>query len=530
LYADFEEAINGFFAMVGDFIKNADWKDIGHQIGKMMQMLLGMIVEGIKQAPGIIWEGMKNIFNFVVEWGPEILGAAFDLVVGIFGGLFDGVVEAGAQFFKDLPGHLANFGGWISGGLAGMWQNFSDWIGGIWNAAMDWLPWSDKNSADNLVKDYLSGNTNINLADKNSNVLMAAYTKALESKKSADSGYETALQKYNSHLMLYGADSDITKFSKVAVDTYSQTAARATRAVHSISDQLNSMGITVPGVGIAANAAATPAMTSATLAQPPSISSASTVTGNNIPNATPAQIASAKSTIMQAASITGIDSAFMLAMANRESSFDADVVNAKSNATGLFQFVGETWNNMYAKYGKQYGLVNDRTDPRSNAIMAGLLTKDNTATLTSLLGRKPTNEELYLAHFAGPDTAAKIIRGNEASPNAIADGIRQSFIDNNPTIFTPGASYAKIYRSLTHDMNDDAIGQWASVSPVPPSVPNAATPPTRNESVVYVERAPENKAGGQSIPSARPPYRPPDDIPMGGDDVAVAAMNSLRGV
>jgi hypothetical protein len=50
--------------------------------------------------------------------------------------------------------------------------------------------------------------------------------------------------------------------------------------------------------------------------------------------------------------------------------------------------------------------------------MAGVLTQSNSFKLTGLIGRRPTDSELYMAHFMGVSGAAKLIANAEDNPQA----------------------------------------------------------------------------------------------------------------
>jgi hypothetical protein len=43
-----------------------------------------------------------------------------------------------------------------------------------------------------------------------------------------------------------------------------------------------------------------------------------------------------------------------------------------------------------------------RKDPTANALMGGVVTQKNAIELAKRIGRKPTEDELYVAHFFGP--------------------------------------------------------------------------------------------------------------------------------
>ena len=48
-----------------------------------------------------------------------------------------------------------------------------------------------------------------------------------------------------------------------------------------------------------------------------------------------------------------------------------------------------------------------RSDPSASAMMAGAFTRANADQLQSAIGRAPSEGELYIAHFLGPDGAGK---------------------------------------------------------------------------------------------------------------------------
>ena len=140
---------------------------------------------------------------------------------------------------------------------------------------------------------------------------------------------------------------------------------------------------------------------------------------------------------------TGVSFEYLLATAQRESALDPAAKARTSSATGLFQFVEQTWLATVKADGAQHGLaahaeaittrpdgtltVADpaarrailalREDPGVAAAMAGSLTQRNRESLAAGLGREPTAPELYVAHFLGARGASELIRAAGASPN-----------------------------------------------------------------------------------------------------------------
>src|SRR3546814_13409703 len=59
--------------------------------------------------------------------------------------------------------------------------------------------------------------------------------------------------------------------------------------------------------------------------------------------------------VRSASAETGVDFAYMMANAARESGFDADVRASTSSATGLYQFIDQTWLGMVKTHGAEHG-------------------------------------------------------------------------------------------------------------------------------------------------------------------------------
>lgn len=137
--------------------------------------------------------------------------------------------------------------------------------------------------------------------------------------------------------------------------------------------------------------------------------------------------------IKRASDMTGVDYGYMMAMAEKESSFNPNAKAKTSSATGLFQFTDTTWAGMQKNY-PQYNFK-DRYSPEENALAAALLTKENSNSLQKKGISNPSPSDLYLAHFAGPVSAAKLIKApNDADASSIV-GSRAA--DANKPTFAP---------------------------------------------------------------------------------------------
>lgn len=181
--------------------------------------------------------------------------------------------------------------------------------------------------------------------------------------------------------------------------------------------------------------------------------------------------------IRRAASATGVDFDFLLKTARRESGLNPHAKAPTSSATGLFQFVDQTWLKTLKQYGARHGLgrwadmiqagpggrlhVTDptarravldlRMDPQASALMAGEMTADHAAYLKGRTGREPTAGDLYAAHFLGPAGSAKLIEAMQTRPGASAASLFPDAAHANHSIFFHQgrpATIAELYANL----------------------------------------------------------------------------------
>lgn len=179
-----------------------------------------------------------------------------------------------------------------------------------------------------------------------------------------------------------------------------------------------------------------------------------------IPNPRPG-IPTVAGAIRRAAASTGANFDYLLATAKVESNLDPNLTVSTSTATGLFQFIDQTWLGVMKTAGRAFGfgryadaisqtssgryVVEDaglreemmklRKDPAANAVMGGVITQQNAAVLASRIGRKPTEGELYVAHFFGPYAAARVIELAGSNPSADAAAMFPEAARANRSIF-----------------------------------------------------------------------------------------------
>ena len=130
----------------------------------------------------------------------------------------------------------------------------------------------------------------------------------------------------------------------------------------------------------------------------------------------------ARPTLEAVSKMTGVPAVLLHIFASMESSFDYTVKAKTSTATGWFQFLNKTWDQMIRDHGSKFNLPPDngrklRLDPRINALMGAMFLKGNANQLRANIGREPNDVDLYCAHFMGGTGASKFLRLN---PNSIA--------------------------------------------------------------------------------------------------------------
>ena len=217
--------------------------------------------------------------------------------------------------------------------------------------------------------------------------------------------------------------------------------------------------------------------------------------------------------IKQAASTTGASFQYLLTTAKMESDFNPKAQASTSSASGLFQFIGQTWLGTVKEAGAQLGYgqyadaitksssgnysVSDptarsaimklRDDPVVSSAMAGVLTSSNSFKLTGMIGRRPTDAELYMAHFMGVSGAAKLISNAEDNPQASGAKLFPNAAAANHSIFYDKTGRARsvsdVYSELTSRYASAAsssatLTAMAAVGGMPATTAVASAAPT----------------------------------------------------
>ena len=182
-------------------------------------------------------------------------------------------------------------------------------------------------------------------------------------------------------------------------------------------------------------------------------------------------------TISRAAQLTGMDATYMLALADKESSFSFRVKAKTSTAVGLYQFLEGTWlevlNEHAAKHG--YGAAADAitvvagkpvvTDPAKCEMV-----KKSRDRLTRERDRALTDGELYLTHLLGSAGASRLLKLVAEKPQESAPKAFQAAAKANKNLFYVAeqkqrkeATVAEVHARISA-MMEDRVTQYASAN------------------------------------------------------------------
>lgn len=188
--------------------------------------------------------------------------------------------------------------------------------------------------------------------------------------------------------------------------------------------------------------------------------------------------------IVRAGRVVGADPTLLMAVADKESSFSTAVQAKTSSATGLYQFIEQTWLGVIFEFGRKHGMVAEaalitrngrqfviadanerqrildlRREPYLSALLAGEMLKRDTLRLEKAMGRHLTGGEIYLIHFLGPDAAQTFIETMEETPGASAAALLPKPAEANRPIFyaQAGGETKTLSVSEVHKKFDEMI-------------------------------------------------------------------------
>ena len=222
-----------------------------------------------------------------------------------------------------------------------------------------------------------------------------------------------------------------------------------------------------------------------------------------------------RAAIGQAAQSTGVNFSYLLAQAKSESGLNPNAKAASSSASGLYQFLDQSWLGVVKAHGAEHGMawaanaitakkgggytvdpsmrqavMALRSQPGPSALMAASYAADNASSLSQSLGREVNGTDLYMAHFLGLGGATKFLRAQCNNGGACAANMFPQEARANPSIFygkdgprTLDQVYAIMGHKLDNavDGSDNAMVQGAtgmtpgSLVPSMPGAPDIST-------------------------------------------------------
>jgi len=203
--------------------------------------------------------------------------------------------------------------------------------------------------------------------------------------------------------------------------------------------------------------------------------------------------------IRRASSATGVDADFLVRTARRESAMNPNARAPTSSASGLFQFIEQTWLGTVKAHGAKHGygqyadliyrgsdgrwrvegsarnvVLDLRFDPQAASTMAGELTAQNAAYLRGRTGREPGAGDLYAAHFLGPAGAAQLMEAMDRRPGSSAASLFPEAASANRSIFYRDgrpATVAEVHANLQRSAGGGAPASGAGGDGLPAAPP-----------------------------------------------------------
>ncbi len=193
-----------------------------------------------------------------------------------------------------------------------------------------------------------------------------------------------------------------------------------------------------------------------------------------------------QSAIARAAAKTGIDFDYLLGQAKVESGFNAAARARTSSASGLYQFIEQSWLAVVKEHGAEHGMgwaangiqrtasgrltvadpgmrraiLDLRNDPEAASLMAAEHAADNKDSLEKSLGREATGTDLYMAHFLGLGGARQFLKAMQANPDRAAASMFPSAANANRNVFFEkdgsARTLAEVYGRFSAKLGDGA--------------------------------------------------------------------------
>lgn len=198
------------------------------------------------------------------------------------------------------------------------------------------------------------------------------------------------------------------------------------------------------------------------------------------------------SAIQRAAARTGIDFDYLMGQAKLESGFNANARAGTSSASGLYQFIEQSWLGVMKQHGGEHGLgwaansiqrvggryvvsggnreavLGLRNDPEVASLMAAEHASDNKAAIEGATGRTATGTDLYMAHFLGLGGAKQFLSAMQSNPGRDAASLFPAAARANRNVFFErdgsARSLSEVYQRFASKLGDGADASGSGVA------------------------------------------------------------------
>ncbi|KQN92359.1 flagellar biosynthesis protein FlgJ [Sphingomonas sp. Leaf231] len=192
------------------------------------------------------------------------------------------------------------------------------------------------------------------------------------------------------------------------------------------------------------------------------------------------------SAIQRAAQRTGVDFDYLMGQARLESGLNANARSGTSSATGLFQFLDQSWLAVVKQHGQEHGLgwaansiqksggrytvsggnreaiLGLRNNPEVAALMAAEHASDNKGGIEAVTGRAATGTDLYMAHFLGLGGARNFLSAMQGDPDRSAASVFPAAARANRSVFFErdgsARSLSQVYQRFADKLGDAGNG------------------------------------------------------------------------
>lgn len=249
--------------------------------------------------------------------------------------------------------------------------------------------------------------------------------------------------------------------------------------------------------------------------------------------------------IRSASARSGIDFDYLYNQARVESGLNPAARARTSSATGLYQFIDQTWLATVDRHGDRLGYswaanaiersgngrfrVSDpalrdrimqlRSEPEAAATMAAAFASDNAAYLRARIGREPEAVDLYMAHFLGPAGAVQFLSRHASDPHApAAPEMPVQAAANRGVFYRNGEALSFDAIRTRFASRFSSAGSPAAPAPMEPAFPRAG----RLGTLADVEAA--LRAMGPATPSPAPAQA---QLPAGASPIDARRLAAL---